>query len=297
MTRHLELDPSSAQGRLRKLVPRVDHRHRLQLRAAWWSTRGYRARRPSCSTRRSCAASAAASPKPVLLNPVRRRARPRGAAPLPRPVGAEPRPTRIHILATAAAREAKNGPSFVREAERILGTKVHVLSGREEALLRGSLGIVCGVHGGRGAWSATWAAAPSSSPPSTARRSSRGRTVPLGGLRLADDSGRVPGRRRAASPRKPPGRTRSILTQPAKARHLLRRRRHVARLRPAAHAAAATTRSTSCTSTRSSADGRPSAHRPTIVSADDGEALGGMEAISPNRQQAAAVRRRWCWTR
>lgn len=41
---------------------------------------------------------------------------------------------RLAILATAAAREAGNGPAFIEEAERILRQEVTVLSGREEAL-------------------------------------------------------------------------------------------------------------------------------------------------------------------
>ncbi len=41
---------------------------------------------------------------------------------------------KLVILATAAAREAGNGPAFIEEAERILGKEITVLSGREEAL-------------------------------------------------------------------------------------------------------------------------------------------------------------------
>ncbi len=44
--------------------------------------------------------------------------------------------TRIFVLATAAAREASNGPAFIEEAERILNHTVQVLSGEEEALTR-----------------------------------------------------------------------------------------------------------------------------------------------------------------
>ena len=39
----------------------------------------------------------------------------------------------IETLSTAAAREATNGPDFIHRAEDILGTEIHVLSGREEA--------------------------------------------------------------------------------------------------------------------------------------------------------------------
>jgi len=39
----------------------------------------------------------------------------------------------LHVLATAAAREAKNGALFIAEAEKILGQKIQLLSGVEEA--------------------------------------------------------------------------------------------------------------------------------------------------------------------
>ncbi|MEM0898645.1 MAG: Ppx/GppA phosphatase family protein [Pseudomonadota bacterium] len=38
------------------------------------------------------------------------------------------------VLATAAAREAENGPSFIAEAEGALGTEITILTGEEEAL-------------------------------------------------------------------------------------------------------------------------------------------------------------------
>jgi exopolyphosphatase/guanosine-5'-triphosphate,3'-diphosphate pyrophosphatase len=47
----------------------------------------------------------------------------------------------LHVLATAAAREAENGPDFIHRAEEVLGTKIRVLSGREEAYFS-ALGIV-----------------------------------------------------------------------------------------------------------------------------------------------------------
>src|SRR5690606_5557276 len=43
------------------------------------------------------------------------------------------RATQLHVIATAAAREAVNGPEFIVRAEEILGTRIKVLSGREEA--------------------------------------------------------------------------------------------------------------------------------------------------------------------
>src|SRR5689334_5320679 len=48
---------------------------------------------------------------------------------------------RVWAIATAACRDADNGPQFIRKAERICRTKIEVLSGRREARLS-ALGIV-----------------------------------------------------------------------------------------------------------------------------------------------------------
>jgi len=53
------------------------------------------------------------------------------------------RASRMHVLATAAAREASNGPDFIARAEAILGHGIRVLSGREEARYS-ALGIISG---------------------------------------------------------------------------------------------------------------------------------------------------------
>jgi exopolyphosphatase/guanosine-5'-triphosphate,3'-diphosphate pyrophosphatase len=50
----------------------------------------------------------------------------------------------LHVLATAATREAANGPSFVAELERICRTPISILSGADEARLA-ALGIVSGM--------------------------------------------------------------------------------------------------------------------------------------------------------
>lgn len=55
----------------------------------------------------------------------------------------------LHVLATAAAREAANGPPFVAELERICGVAVQVLSGADEARLA-AYGILAGIHGADG---------------------------------------------------------------------------------------------------------------------------------------------------
>jgi exopolyphosphatase/guanosine-5'-triphosphate,3'-diphosphate pyrophosphatase len=51
----------------------------------------------------------------------------------------------LWVIATAACRDAKNGKSFVEEAERICRTKIEVISGKREAELS-ALGVVSGFH-------------------------------------------------------------------------------------------------------------------------------------------------------
>ncbi|MCO5062962.1 MAG: exopolyphosphatase [Rhizobiaceae bacterium] len=51
----------------------------------------------------------------------------------------------LHVVATAAAREAKNGPDFIHRVEEILGTEIKILSGREEARYS-ALGIISGFY-------------------------------------------------------------------------------------------------------------------------------------------------------
>jgi exopolyphosphatase/guanosine-5'-triphosphate,3'-diphosphate pyrophosphatase len=51
----------------------------------------------------------------------------------------------LHVIATAAAREAENGPDFIHRAEAVLGTEIRILSGREEAYYS-ALGVISGFH-------------------------------------------------------------------------------------------------------------------------------------------------------
>jgi exopolyphosphatase/guanosine-5'-triphosphate,3'-diphosphate pyrophosphatase len=51
----------------------------------------------------------------------------------------------IRAVATAAARDARNGPDFLAAVERALGVAPELLSGDREAELS-ALGVVCGVH-------------------------------------------------------------------------------------------------------------------------------------------------------
>jgi exopolyphosphatase/guanosine-5'-triphosphate,3'-diphosphate pyrophosphatase len=52
---------------------------------------------------------------------------------------------RVWGIATAACRDARNGPAFIARAERICRTRIEVLSGKREAQLS-ALGVVSGIH-------------------------------------------------------------------------------------------------------------------------------------------------------
>ena len=95
--------------------------------------------------------------------------------------------THIEVIATAAAREAENGPEFIAQAERILDAPVTVLSGTKEAELA-ALGVVAGFHDADGI------AGDLGGGSLELVNIERGKlaevaTLPLGGLRLIDASG------------------------------------------------------------------------------------------------------------
>src|ERR1700716_2098404 len=52
---------------------------------------------------------------------------------------------RVYAIATAACRDASNGPDFIAKAERICGVRIEILSGPREAKLS-ALGVVSGIH-------------------------------------------------------------------------------------------------------------------------------------------------------
>jgi exopolyphosphatase/guanosine-5'-triphosphate,3'-diphosphate pyrophosphatase len=52
---------------------------------------------------------------------------------------------RVYAIATAACRDASNGPDFIAKAERICGVRIEILSGPREAKLS-ALGVISGVH-------------------------------------------------------------------------------------------------------------------------------------------------------
>jgi len=96
----------------------------------------------------------------------------------------------LHVIATAAAREAENGMDFIHRAEDILGVPIRVLSGREEANYS-ALGIISAFHrpdgiaGDLGGGSLELVEV-------SGETIGDGITLPLGGLRLQDMSNGSP---------------------------------------------------------------------------------------------------------
>ncbi len=91
---------------------------------------------------------------------------------------------RIYVLATAAAREAGNGPDFIRRAEDVLRTEVRVLSGRQEAHYS-ALGVMSGFQPADGIAGDLGGGSLELIDISRATIG-EGITLPLGGLRLQD---------------------------------------------------------------------------------------------------------------
>ena len=92
----------------------------------------------------------------------------------------------IHALATAAAREAENGPDFIQKAEAILGRHIEVLTGKEEAYYS-ALGIISGFHEPRGV-AGDLGGGSLELVAIDGHTIGEGITLPLGGLRLQDMS-------------------------------------------------------------------------------------------------------------
>jgi exopolyphosphatase / guanosine-5'-triphosphate,3'-diphosphate pyrophosphatase len=59
------------------------------------------------------------------------------------------RVTSVYAVATAAAREAKNGPEFIKAATKALGREISILSGKDEARYA-ALGVIAGIPGADG---------------------------------------------------------------------------------------------------------------------------------------------------
>ncbi len=94
--------------------------------------------------------------------------------------------TETHVLTTAAAREAVNGPEFVASVEAITGCKVSLLSGAEEARLT-AMGIVSGIHNADGI-AGDLGGGSLELVDVSGTRIGTGETFPLGGVRLEDAS-------------------------------------------------------------------------------------------------------------
>lgn len=90
----------------------------------------------------------------------------------------------LYVIATAAAREAENGPDFIHRAEEILGTKIRVLSGREEAHYS-ALGVISGFHPANGI-AGDLGGGSLELVDVDGEQIGDGITLPLGGLRLQD---------------------------------------------------------------------------------------------------------------
>ena len=92
----------------------------------------------------------------------------------------------IHVIATAAAREAENGQDFIERVEEILGTEIQVLTGREEARYS-ALGVICGFHNADGI-AGDLGGGSLELVDVKGDEIGDGITLPLGGLRLQDSA-------------------------------------------------------------------------------------------------------------
>ncbi|RRH90011.1 exopolyphosphatase [Mesorhizobium tamadayense] len=90
----------------------------------------------------------------------------------------------MYVLATAAAREAVNGPDFIHRAEEVLKTEIRVLSGREEAHYS-ALGVISGFHPANGI-AGDLGGGSLELVDINGEAIGDGITLPLGGLRLQD---------------------------------------------------------------------------------------------------------------
>jgi exopolyphosphatase/guanosine-5'-triphosphate,3'-diphosphate pyrophosphatase len=95
--------------------------------------------------------------------------------------------TQARVVATAAAREAQNGPEFLARVHDIMGVKPELLSGEREAELS-ALGVICGLHepdgvaGDLGGGSLELVSLEK-------RKVGDGESLRLGGLALVDEAG------------------------------------------------------------------------------------------------------------
>ncbi len=146
--------------------------------------KGCRARPPCCSTKVLCGLGKGLAGSAKLDDAAVERA----VSAVRRfiAVGHQARVTATHILATAAAREAVNGPQFIARIEAIANTKVHVLSGAEEAQYS-AWGVKSGFYNPEGIVGDMGGG--SLELVGINGEIEGGLTLPLGGLRLRDAAG------------------------------------------------------------------------------------------------------------
>ncbi|GBE44616.1 guanosine-5'-triphosphate,3'-diphosphate pyrophosphatase [bacterium BMS3Bbin10] len=95
---------------------------------------------------------------------------------------------RCEVIATAAAREADNGPDFVARASQVLKCDISVISGKEEAHLAAA-GVISGTPDAAGMAGDLGGGSLEIIGLNKKKGASGGVTLPLGGLRLIDLSG------------------------------------------------------------------------------------------------------------
>jgi len=95
---------------------------------------------------------------------------------------------KIDVIATAAAREADNGPDFVKRAEQVLKSEISVITGKQEAHLAAS-GVISGFPGAQGMVADLGGGSLEIIGVDHKKGVVGGSTLPLGGLRLIDISG------------------------------------------------------------------------------------------------------------
>ena len=94
---------------------------------------------------------------------------------------------RIEVIATAAAREATNGPEFVERASKVLGVDIKVITGKQEAELAAA-GVTSGFPGASGLVGDLGGGSLELIQIHKKKGPVSGITLPLGGLRLIDTS-------------------------------------------------------------------------------------------------------------
>ncbi len=96
----------------------------------------------------------------------------------------------VHVIATAAARDAANGKEFLAAAREAIGAPIELLSGKREAELS-ALGVVSGFYKPDGV-SGDMGGGSLELNEVSGFKLGRGVTLPLGGLALSDVSGKSP---------------------------------------------------------------------------------------------------------